>query len=246
MNKLITLLFVLAILASFSVGQSASGGQSTAVNSASPSPQTSTRFAPGTTLRVELEKTLDAKKAKTGDEVTAKTMDELMSHNTVAAPKGLRVIGHIVAAAPHQGETPSTLTIAFDRIIWKDGSEIPLSASIQAIGKPESYVNAGGDSTGGGGYPQSGQQQPGGVGRGGMSPSGGMPSGGAYPSGGNTGGTSGEPSSHMSGQLPINAQGVVGMSGVTLTSGSNHESVVSEQKHNVKLDSGTQMVLRVS
>jgi hypothetical protein len=35
------------------------------------------------------------------------------------------------------------------------------------------------------------------------------------------------------------------MSGVSLSTGATQDSVLTSQKHNVKLDSGTQMILRV-
>jgi hypothetical protein len=50
--------------------------------------------------------------------------------------------------------------------------------------------------------------------------------------------TGGEP-------LPPNAQGVIGISGMSLSTGAAEDSLLSSQKHNVKLDSGTQMILRI-
>jgi len=246
MNRLIVPLTpaLLAICFLFEVSAAQQPTQSTPTSAAGE--QTITRLAPGTTLRVELEKSVDAKKARPGDVIVAKTMDDLLSgNNTVVAPKGLKVIGHVTAATAHEHESPSTLGVVFDKLIWKDGTEIPLNATIQALGKPESYANAPAD-TGGG------QMQPGnapmgnGNARGGMSPGGGIPPGGAYPPSGSSGGEPTQPSGNPTGQLSPNAQGVVGMSGVTLAPGTAHDSVISSQKHNVKLDGGTQIVLRVS
>jgi len=50
----------------------------------------------------------------------------------------------------------------------------------------------------------------------------------------------------INGRLTPNAKGVVGISGLSLSTGSAQDSLLTSQKHNVKLDSGTQMILRVA
>jgi hypothetical protein len=50
----------------------------------------------------------------------------------------------------------------------------------------------------------------------------------------------------INGRLTPDAQGVVGMSGLSLSTGAAQDSLLSSPKHNVKLDSGTQMILRVT
>ncbi len=47
------------------------------------------------------------------------------------------------------------------------------------------------------------------------------------------------------GRLSPNAQGVVGISGLSLSTGAAQDSLLTSPKHNVKLDGGTQMILRV-
>jgi hypothetical protein len=47
-------------------------------------------------------------------------------------------------------------------------------------------------------------------------------------------------------KLPFNAQGAIGMSGVSLTAGAAQDSVLSSNKHNIKLESGMQMILRTN
>ena len=71
--------------------------------------------------------------------------------------------------------------------------------------------------------------------------------GAATPRSGDTAGSASDASSAIAinGQLTPKAEGVVGMSGVSLSTGSAQDSLLSSQKHNVKLDSGTQMILRV-
>ena len=248
MNKIWTLLLALTLLTGFSIAQTSSQ------NSAdTPGPNdtvtTKTVFAPGTLLRLELDKSVDAKKAKVGDPVVTKMMDELLAGDQVIAPRGSKVLGHVAEVTAHQGDTPATLGIAFDKILVNN-QEVPLKGAIQAIGNPETN-NFG--------------QNPsmGGMGPGGMNPGGNIPSsagsmggrtspGMGIPSGapqnpGMPGNPSSNPSSEpqtINGQLTTSSQGVIGMSGISLAAGSAGDSVLTSPKHNVKLDSGTQIILR--
>jgi hypothetical protein len=200
------------------------------------------RFAPGVTFRAELEKTIDAKKADPGDAVFAKTMDELKSGTQVIAPRGARIVGHVVAAAPHEKNSPSRLEIAFDKLELGNGSDIPIKAIIQALAKPVIYAPMGPDNMG---QPMAGSTPMAAGGRsGGMIPGTmGQPSQAPNPASmGNAGGT---PSQSNPSSIASDAQGVVGMSGVSLSAGPTQGSVLTSEKHNVKLESGTQMVLRV-
>jgi len=210
-------------------------GVSLAQNPAQPSggsesQTTAVRFAPGAILRVELTRSVDAKKAKVGDEVIGKTMDDFLGEkNDVLAPKGSRVFAHVAEVSPRQVESASTLGIAFDKVVLKNGVDVPFKAAIQAIGGPDlsaAPVNQPMPQSGGGAPTMSPGHNPDSYG-GSMGP-------GDVPA--NSGAT---------GPLPPNARGVVGISGMSLSAGSAQDSLISSQKHNVKLDSGTQMILRV-
>ena len=230
--------------------------QNPAQTSATSEPQnTAFRLAPGTIIRVELAKSVDAKKAKVGDEVMAKTIDDFLSDkNEVLAPKGSKVLGHVAEASPHQGESASTLGIAFDKIVLKNGTEVPLKASIQALGAPESNAasvndNMGAPANSGGMSPMS---SPGRGAYGGTTPNPGgtMPGNASNPAPATQDASqspvqSSGQSAAINGRLTPNAQGVVGMSGLSLSTGAAQDSLLSSPKHNVKLDTGTQMILRV-
>jgi hypothetical protein len=203
------------------------------------------RFTPGTQIRAQLEKPIDVKKAKVGDEVSAKTTDDLNSTPPGLAKKGCRIIGHLVAVSPHQGDAPSTLGIAFDKMILKDGSEMPMTANIQAIGFAVDYdpskdaqvaTNSQTISRMGGGPGGSGTQPGGVIGSGGGDPS-------QYAGGRLPGGSS---NNNPDAKLPFNAKGAIGMSGVSLDAGSAQNSVLTAKKHNVKLENGMQMILLVT
>lgn len=219
-------------------------------------PRTETRFAPGVQLRVELDKSVDAKKAKPGDAVVVKMMDELMADDKVMAPRGAKITGHLVEVTAHQGDAPSTLGIAFDKIVLPDGKEVPLDATIQAIARPEMNYGFGQPGAMGGngnpGYGSIGGNNP--MGRmgvppaPGVSPAPGNPNSGnpnsGNPNSGNPSNVPGDPAPQtINGQLTPSSQGVINMSGVTLSTGNAGNSVLTSEKHNVKLDSGTQMVL---
>jgi len=216
-------------------------------NPESPIQNTAVRFSPGTAIRVELSKSVDAKKAKVGDQVIAKTMDDSLSDkNEMLAPRGSQIVGHVAEVAPHQGNSPSTLGIAFDKMVLKGGTELPLKASIQAIGPPESNATfndpmAGQGQAAPGGMPS--MSSPGRGAYGGTAPNPGGPPAGANPTAAPIPDTTSGPT--RNGPLSPNAQGVVGMSGLSLGTGAAQDSLLTSPKHNVKLDGGTQMILHV-
>lgn len=241
MMKGLSAAITVVLLAGVSLAQS-SGPQSggSPQNTESQSGMNTPRIAPGATFRAELEKTVDAKKVKPGDAVYAKTLDELKSGTEVIAPRGAKIVGHVVAAAPHEKNSPSRLEIAFDKLDLGNGSEIPMQATIQALAKPVPNIAPGAENVGqpAGGYPpmgpgnRSGGMQPGTMGQPAGPP--------------NTGNAGGMPAPNASSsEISPNAQGVAGISGVSLSPGPAQDSVLTSEKHSVKLESGTQMILRV-
>jgi hypothetical protein len=195
-------------------------------------------------IPVELTKSVDAKKAKTGDEVVAKvTQDMKTSSGDVLVPKDTKVVGHVTEAQARNNEQKeSQVGIAFDRAVMKDGSEVQLPMSIQAIIAPPNANPSGGGGydqpaaapTGnsGGGRPSMGQSAPS------KAPS---PSAGSAPSDAQSGAGAHEP-------ITGNTQGVVGISNLKLSAApdATQGSVVTSEKNNVKLDRGTLMLLRVN
>ena len=238
-------LLATALLVGVGLSQSSSQPQApaSAPQDASAAPQhPAMSFTSGTVLRVQLDKTIDAKKAQVGDQVLGHTTDDLHSDPPGLTNKGCKIIGHIVAVTPHQGDTASTMTVVFDKMILKDGYEMKLPATIQAVGFPDTYVDVNNDQTitkmggnVGDTHAQSGNSNPmANIGSGGGDPRGyggqRMPS--SMPS-------------NSDAKLPMNAQGAVGMAGVTLGAGTGQGTTLTSQKKNVKIESGMQMILRV-
>lgn len=217
-----------------------------------------TRVAPGSVIPVQLTKTVDAKKAKNGDQVLAKvTMDMKTQSGDVLVPKDTKVIGHVTEAQPRSKEQKeSQLAIAFDHAVTKDGKDMQMPMSIQAvIGQQQNQADQSGAPAGGGGAaaPSGGGTPSGGSGSrasggGGMSGSSGAataPPPTSAPSGGG-----GEAENAGNSRPPINAQtqGVIGISNLTLSPSANASqgSVMTSEKNNVKLESGTMLLLKVN
>jgi hypothetical protein len=211
------------------------------------------KIASGSVIPVQLTKSIDAKKAKTGDEVVAKvTQDMKTSSGDVLVPKDTKVVGHVTEAQPRSKEQKeSQVGIAFDHAVMKNGSEVQLPMSIQAIIAPPNSN----PSNGGGGYDQPASAPTGSTGGtaagGGSGRSSGM--GGSTPpptpSPSAGGGIPSDTQAGANARGPITGQtqGVVGISNLTLskTADTGQGSVVSSDKNNVKLDSGTLLLLRV-
>jgi hypothetical protein len=213
-------------------------------------PAASSPLQTGSLIYAELSKSIDSKKAKVGDPVVAKVTQAVLSHGKIAIPKNAKIVGHLTAAKARTKDQPQAqLGIAFDRAELKDGSQIPLmSTTIQALASAYATDQTAPNlATGGaGGADASGMPNShSGANMGGMT----SPMGGSrYPTNTSPGGAdttpaagSGMPASEN--PLNANSHGVTGMPGVRLES-QPQGGVVSVEGKNLKLDSGTQMVLR--
>ena len=207
------------------------------------------RIAAGSVIPVQLTKTIDAKKAKTGDPVEAKVIQDMKSTNgEVLVPRDTKITGHVVEAqARSKDQKESQLAIVFDHAGIKNGPEMQMPMSIQAIIAPPGMNNPnnGGDNAA--------APSPG------LSPGGNMPGGGRAPgmSGSsapmnnppNTPNNNNEGNQTNNSRPPItgNTQGVIGISNLSLSVPGNGSqgSLVTSDKGNVKLESGTLMLLRV-
>lgn len=83
-----------------------------------------------------LEKALDTKKLKVGDEVGFKLGQDLMSGKDIVVGKDSRLVGHVAELKSRQPDHPGIgiwLTIDFDRIVTKDGVEMPVYGVVQSV-----------------------------------------------------------------------------------------------------------------
>jgi len=216
---------------------------------------------PGTAILAVLDKSINAKKAKAGDEVRANVVQDVLVAGKMVIPRNSKLIGRIQdVRAAEDKDSQSSVALAFDRAVLRDQQEIPLKVVIQALAAPARMNMAAGPMA----SDDLGASAPyGGMGPGLSVPATGRPGeqvtglgAGGNRTGGPVGGTSGAaageiappPGMSNSGTLSATARGVMGLPGITVASqaGAGSVSVVTGSKGNLKLDSGTQMVLRVS
>ncbi len=217
-----------------------------------PSQSAHTRIAPGSVIPVQLTKTVDAKKAKSGDQVVAKvTMDMKTQSGEVLVPKDTKVIGHVTEAqARNKEQKESQLAIAFDRAVTKDGNDMQMPMSIQAVIGPQQNNNNQSESGAAPSGAPSGGNMPSGSSAGGRSP--GMSGGSSSPPPAPE--SAGAPAETQNGggnsrpQINAQTQGVIGISNLTLSPAASNTqgSVMTSEKNNVKLESGTMLLLKVS
>lgn len=228
----------------------------------------SAMLSEGSVVNTELTKPVDCKKAKPGDEVTAKVTEDVKSNGHVVVHKGSKVVGHVTEVQARDKEhADSKLGIAFDKVVLKDGQEMAFNGVVQAIAPPAQVLanasanqGAGLDAPGGGGggrMPSGGGHGPGGGGGllGGATSTVGATAGAATSTvgsvGGNVGGTAGAATSGLSsrGTLTSASSGAIGLQGLNLssaTAGSAQGSLITSPTQNIKLDSGTQVLLRAA
>jgi hypothetical protein len=205
------------------------------------------RIAPGSVIPVSLTKTVDAKKAKVGDEVVAKVTQDMKSNSgQVIVAKDTKVMGRVTEAQPRTKEQKeSEVAIAFDRAVMKDGTSMSIPMSIQAVIGPQNNTPQGNQNSTAGGAETAGPT--GGAsatrpGMGGSSPTSSPSSAPEMPS---------DTQTNTATRPPItpNTQGVIGISNLTLASTAptpSQGSLLTSEKNNVKIESGTMLLLRVN
>jgi hypothetical protein len=273
MNRILFLTLSGALLSAICVAQSESpAGNPSAQSSATGAAQSATQSTktagsqaataggnasqspvqPGSIIYAELAKSVDAKKAKAGDEVQAKATQAVLSQGKIVIPKGSKIVGHVAQASP-KGDQPSQLVIGFDRAILKDGTQVPLSVSLQAVGGGAHASAVGPDQSPSGmsadrGISSSGMPgRPSGEASGGYGAPGGNMGGGmgstSAGAGADTGGVTAAETGPSTVHLNAGSRGVVGLAGLSLSEGAQG-AVITSDKKNVKLDSGIELVLR--
>ena len=173
-------------------------------------------------IPVSLTKSIDSKKLKEGDEVSAKTVASLHASSGVDIPLGSAVIGHVTQAkARSKGDSEASLGIVFDKIELPGGKDMPIKGVLQAVG-PNPSAGSGPDTGAAGGNNMR-------VGNGSTAAMG--------------TGVGPQAAQQQSGgkMLSPNSSGVVGIKNLQLDS----NSVLTSTGKEVKLDSGSQMMIKV-
>lgn len=88
----------------------------------------------GTVLQVGMTNDVDVKKVHPGDIFRTRLWDDVRNGDKIVLPRKTIVVGHVVEAHPQNKEVPeSKLTIAFDKAVLKDGSEVPLHGVVERV-----------------------------------------------------------------------------------------------------------------
>jgi hypothetical protein len=262
MKRILVSLLAGALLAGVCVAQSAqsqatvSESQTTNVSTKNAQAASAVQLQAGSTVQAELVKSVDARKNKVGDEVIAKTTHDVKSDGQIVIPRGSKLVGHVTEVKANSKEqVTSELGIAFDHAILKNGAEMPIVLSIQAIGRSRSSASAMEDDTmstgNAGGTGSSGaRHSSGGSVLGNVrSTAGGVVDTAGSAAGAAVNSSAGAAGGGVSSSLSASSRGVIGLPGLRLsteTSNSANASVIRSQGSNVHLDSGTEMILRVN
>jgi len=254
-----TRIFACVVLCGIALAQNTPASQPSATNtqaqqnSAAAPANAPPRVAAGSVIPVQLTKTIDAKKVKTGDRVEGRVTQDMKAQNgEVLVPKDTKVIGHVTEAqARDKDQKESQIGIAFDHAAVKNGPEMQLPMSIQAIVSQESLNpnNNSNNSLNPDKNNSSGNPVSPSPGAGGMNPGrSGTAANTPPPNPSADAPATTQPASNSHQPITGNTEGVVGFSNLKLSNGANaaEGSVVSSEKNNVKLESGTLMLLRVN
>jgi hypothetical protein len=112
----------LVLLAAASVAQDAGSG--------------TTRQIQMVPAKAYLSKTLDAKKAKQGDPVTAKLLESIKIPDARELPSSTVLVGHIDQVQASDKKSDSSIQVTFDKAQLKDGTQIPVKATVMQISPP--------------------------------------------------------------------------------------------------------------
>lgn len=118
------------------IGSASAPARAAAASSARPVIKPVT-LATGTTLVAEFSGSLNARKLKPGDKVKVVLAQDLIAGGKIVAKTGSKLVGHVTevkACSPQDPE--SRLGVVFDKILLKHHNELPLQAVVQALAPP--------------------------------------------------------------------------------------------------------------
>lgn len=238
--------FSLVVLAVLGIASFAQASPQQSTNAAENAPADSELLAKST-ICAELMKSVDVKKVKPGDPIAARVTLAVLARGKVVIPNGTKITGQIteVKLRSH-GKGESELGILFNRAVLRDGSELQLALTVQAIGRasvspadagyPEAYGASAHDTRVSSTAPAPTTRTTG------LPPPRPQTSDTPQPASPNA-----NPQDPRRPILDAGSHGVVGLRDLTLTESpdATRGSTVTSQKRNVKLEGGTEMILRV-
>jgi hypothetical protein len=208
--------------------------------------QTSQAQPSVTNLIAVLSKSIDTKTATAGNEVVLRTISDVVVNGKVVIPRGSKVTGRITEVAlKGSANAETTLAFTLEKAILRENVEIPLQAIVAALATPRKDSLASDPSFAmlhsnepkmSGGPP--------GTATAGAAPTSNRQNANAVVGTANTIGKLDEPT-----VLDAESQGAVNIENVSLTwrlSSPPPVTVVTTKNKNLKLETGTQMLLRMA
>ncbi|MGC2112436.1 MAG: hypothetical protein WA655_23160 [Candidatus Korobacteraceae bacterium] len=124
------LLLSIFVCVAQSPGASPASNAAASGQAANPSADSGIQGVFGTTL----VKPLDSKKLKAGDQVICQTAGPIHSRSDWLIPSGAKVYGHVTqASARSKGDSDSSLAIAFDKIEVSKSRVLPMKGVLQSV-----------------------------------------------------------------------------------------------------------------
>jgi len=252
-------LFWITALTAGALTLSSAGQTGGAANSGQPGQDSS--VLNGTDVVAELSKSVNVKKVKLGDPVKATVTQDVLAHGKILIRRGSKLVGHVTQAKVRShDDQESRLGFVFDKALLKGGGEMDFSAVVRALApgvrigavdKPDQMpppltANMIGGSAGS--QPISSTSSSRGMGGGNASSSGVVATDPATRAAVYSAAASGKPGHQEPDLMGAGSRGVFGLPDLKLNRepAGGQGSVISSMRHNVKLDSGTQMVLQLS
>jgi hypothetical protein len=199
------------------------------------------------TVLAMLTKSLESKSASVGQELTMRTISEVVVNGELVIPRGSKLMGHVSEVATKGKDQPQTvLVIIIDKAVRANEAEIPLQAIIAAVAAPQNN-SLSSDPT----YGMMRSNEPKMVG---VRPSS-TSSAGELSPGSKAGSTAAVATADLKGRmdepwlLNENSQGALGYEGLSLSwrlAAPPPATVFSSKGKNVKLEAGTQMLVRMA
>ena len=199
------------------------------------------------TVVAVLTKAIETKSADVGLELTLRTINDVVVDGAVVIPKGSKLVGHISEIVLKGKDEPQTkFEIVIDKAVTTNNNEMPVQAIVAAVAAPKKD-SLSSDPT----YammrsnePKQSGASPGDAARTGELSSASKAASTAAVATANIKGASDEPL-----MLREDSQGAIGYDGLSLSwhlTTPPPVTVFSSKSKNVKLDAGTQMLLRMS
>jgi hypothetical protein len=87
-------------------------------------------------MLVELSGSLNAKKLKPGDPIRAQVIQDVLSHGKIVIPAESKLLGHVTEANARSESVESRLGLVFDKVLLKHHGEMGFQGIVQAVAPP--------------------------------------------------------------------------------------------------------------